>query len=45
MKNNERIDWLEHQIFYLAMKDHWSAEDYKQDRAWQKELRELKEQG
>lgn len=45
MKNNERIDWLEHQIFYLSMKDYWSNKDREQDRAWQRELRELKEQG
>jgi hypothetical protein len=38
-----RINWLENQIFYLSMKDRWTQADYKQSAEWEKELKKLKE--
>ena len=41
MKNN-RIEELEMNLFYLSMKDRYSAADYEQERKWKAELAELK---
>ena len=37
-----RIEELELKKFYLSMKDHWSYEDYEQDRKWFEEIQKLK---
>lgn len=44
MDKAKRIEELEQGRFYLSMKDHWSAEDYAQDRKWAEEIRKLKEE-
>ena len=36
------IEELELKKFYLSMKDHWSYEDYEQDRKWFEEIQKLK---
>ena len=38
----KRKEWLEDQIFYLAMKDRWDRADFDRDDRWQRELFELK---
>lgn len=38
----KRKEWLEDQIFYLAMKDRWNRADFDRDDRWQRELFELK---
>ena len=38
----KRIDELETQRFYLAMKDRWNADDYRTDNKWFNELLDLK---
>ena len=38
----ERIEWLETQLFRLAMIDRWTAKTYEADRKFNKELVELK---
>ncbi len=48
MTNRESIEkqikTIEHQQFILQMKDHWSSEDFDQDREWSNEIRELEKQ-
>jgi hypothetical protein len=41
---NERIEWLENRLFILSMKDHWTPNDFEQDRQWTNELNELKKE-
>lgn len=38
----KRIEEIENNRFYLAMKDRWNANDYATDEKWLNELRELK---
>lgn len=38
----KRIEELETKRFYLAMADHWGTEDYRLDRQWANEIKELK---
>lgn len=45
MSKAERINYLEKSLFFLSMKDRWSAEDYKRDREWSNELRALAMEG
>lgn len=42
---NERIEELEMNLFYLSMKDRYTAADYEQERKWNNELRELTKEG
>jgi hypothetical protein len=43
MKDTEaRLQELEKKIFFLWMKDRWSAEDYRTEAAWKEELKNLK---
>ena len=48
MMNRESIEkqikTIKHQQFILQMKDHWSSEDFDQDREWSNEIRELEKQ-
>lgn len=37
-----RIEELKNRQFFLAMKDHWSFEDYNTDRRLSNEIKELK---
>lgn len=39
----EKIERLEQDKFYLAMKDRWSADDYVMDRKYASEIRKLRE--
>ena len=36
-----RIENLEHKKFILAMKDMWNDKDFDEDRAYEREIREL----
>lgn len=40
----ERVEELKTNRFYLAMKDFWNTEDFKQDDIWYSELIKLVEQ-
>ena len=40
----KRIDELEDDIFFLAMKDRWNKRDYELDTKWNNELKELKKE-
>lgn len=48
MMNRESIEkqikTIKHQQFILQMKDHWSSEDFDQDREWSNKIRELEKQ-
>ena len=48
MTNRESIEkqikTIEHQQCIVQMKDHWSSEDFDQDREWSNEIRELEKQ-
>lgn len=37
-----RIETLEDKMFYLKMKDHWTARDFELDRVMNNEVRKLK---
>ena len=39
-----QIEVLKYQQFILQMKDHWSNEDFNQDREWVRQIRELEKQ-
>lgn len=40
----KQIKTIKHQQFILQMKDHWSHEDFDQDREWARQIRELEKQ-
>ena len=40
--NEKRIEELENKMFYLSMKDHWSNEDFEQNREWRREIERLR---
>lgn len=44
MKNAERIEAIEWQIFYLEMKDHWNNADWARNAELHRELAELKKE-
>jgi hypothetical protein len=44
MKNAERIEAIERQIFYLAMKDHWNNTDWARNAELERKLAELKKE-
>ena len=44
MKNAERIEAIEWQIFYLEMKDHWNNADWTRNAELHRELAELKKE-
>jgi hypothetical protein len=44
MKNAERIEAIERQLFYLAMKDHWNNADWARNAELNRELAELKKE-
>ena len=48
MTNRESIEkqikTIKYQQFILQMKDHWSSEDFAQDREWSNKIRELEKQ-
>lgn len=43
-KCEKQIKTIKHQQFILQMKDHWSSEDFDQDREWARQIRELEKQ-
>ena len=44
MEIEKRIDTLENNKFFLAMKDHWNREDFDYDAKLWKEICELKKE-
>lgn len=40
----KQIKTIKYQQFILQMKDHWSSEDFDQDRKWTREIKELEKQ-
>ena len=38
----KRIEKIEEERFYLAMKDHWTREDFDKDREYLREINKLK---
>lgn len=43
MDIHEAIEKLEKERFYLSMKDHWTAEDFRRNSELKEEIRQLKE--
>lgn len=39
-----QIKTIKYKQFILQMKDHWSGDDYEQDRKWSREIKELEKQ-
>lgn len=40
----KKIKEIKYQQFILQMKDHWSGDDYEQDRKWSREIKELEKE-